>query len=458
MSFVIVLILILGAGVLVLSVFVIRMVSSPRQSKAIADALKQGRSAVVVRSAKALLAKDPRNASAHWFLAQAYQSEGKPELALMELKSVAQIGQFGPEVPEIEFRRRIATLYERFNQVEDALKEFILLTKLDPAVAANYLDAGRLFEARGKTDIAVSYLRKAIEMDQRLFVAHHALGLILYRTKHPVEAKTEFEASIKWNPDDFEAYFYMGKILKEMSDFTAALLNFEKASRSQDLRMKCLVERGGCYMSQGALDKAVPELERAVKQIKDEGAPESLYGRYFLAMCYEKTRSLDQAIEQWERIYAKKPGFRDVAEKLTQYQEYRTDDHMKDYLTCGKDEFCDMCKSVVNLTMGLSIRDTADVQNGVDIIAVEGESDKWMAAKKMPRLVRFLRVSENLDESGVRSLLDSMKKLGIVRGSIVTSSGFSRAALEFAENRSVELVTKEKLQEMLSNTVPAKRQ
>jgi hypothetical protein len=122
MSFVIVLILILGAGVAFLSVFIIRMVSAPMQSKVIGDALKQGRSAVVVRSAKALLAKDPRNAAAHWFLAQAYQAEGKPELSLMELKAVAQIGQFGPEVPEIEFRRRISALYERFNQVEDALR------------------------------------------------------------------------------------------------------------------------------------------------------------------------------------------------------------------------------------------------------------------------------------------------------------------------------------------------
>jgi hypothetical protein len=50
-----------------------------------------------------------------------------------------------------------------------------------------------------------------------------------------------------------------------------------------------------------------------------------------------------------------------------------------------------------------------------------------------------------------------MKKLGVVRGSIVTSSGFSRTALEFAENRSVELLTKDRLQEMLAKTSSAKR-
>jgi tetratricopeptide (TPR) repeat protein len=457
MSFVVVVILILGAGVAVLSVFIVRMISSPRQSKAIAEALKQGRSAVVVRSAKALIAKDARNAPAHWYLAQAYQAEGKPELALMELKALSQIGQFGPEVPEIDFRIRIAALYERFGQFEDALKEHILLTKIDPLSAQHFMDAGRLFEARGKSDTAVNFLRKAIEMDQRLHVAHHELGLILYKKKRPMEAKAELEAAIKWNPDDFEAYYYVGKVLKEMSDYTAALLAFDKAGRSQELRQRCLVERGGCYMSQGAIDKAVPELERSIKLIKDEGAAESLYGRYFLAMCYEKSRNLDQAIEHWERIYAKKPGFRDVAEKLTQYQEYRTDDRMKDYLTCGREEFLEMCKAVVEGPMALSIRDVSEIQNGVDVIAVEGDSEKWMAAKKLPRLIRFFRISDNLDEGGVRSLIDKMKKLGIVRGSVVTSSGFSRAALEFAENRSVELLTKERLQELLGKTSPAKR-
>jgi tetratricopeptide (TPR) repeat protein len=267
-----------------------------------------------------------------------------------------------------------------------------------------------------------------------------------------MEAKAEFELALKWEPENYEAFFYLGKILKEMSDYTGALLAFEKATRSQAYKVRALVERGGCYMSQNALDKAVPELERAVKLVKDESLPEALYGRYFLAMCYEKQRNLDLAIEQWEKIYAKKANFRDVAEKLTQYQEYRTDDRMKDFLTCGKDEFMETCKAVTQGPMNLSIRDEFEIQNGVDILAVEGDSDKWLGAKKIPRLVRFLRVSDSLDDSAVRALIDKMKNLGVVRGVIVTSSSFLRSAFEYAENRSVELFTKEQLQEMLTKT------
>jgi tetratricopeptide (TPR) repeat protein len=452
MSFVAILSIILGAAVAFLSWFIVRMVSAPRQTQLIAEQLNQGRPAAAVRTAKALLAKDPRNAVAHYYLGKAYLADGKHELALMEYKSVNQISHFGADLPETAFRTEMAALYSRFNQTEEALKEYILLTKLDPGKAQHFLDAGVLFEERGKTDVAVKYLRKAIEMDDRLSGAQHALGLIMYRTKHPIEAREALEAAIKGDQDDYEAHYYLGKVFKELNDYTSALLSFEKATRGPEYKLKALVERGGCYMSQGAIDKAIPELERAVRMIKDESATEALYGRYFLAMCHEKLRDLDKAIEQWERIYAKKPAFRDVAEKLTQYQEYRTDDSMKDFLTCGKEDFAKLCKSIVTGPMGLSIQDAVEIQHGVDIIAVEGDSEKWLAAKKLPQLVRFLRVSDKVEDGIVRSLIDQMKKLGVVRGSIVTSSGFTRAAMEFAENRSVELLTKEKLQELLKKT------
>ncbi|HPE37447.1 MAG TPA: restriction endonuclease, partial [Spirochaetales bacterium] len=170
-----------------------------------------------------------------------------------------------------------------------------------------------------------------------------------------------------------------------------------------------------------------------------------------------KLKNLDRAIEQWEIIYARKPQFRDVAEKLSHYQEYRTDDHMKDYLTSGREDFVILCKSVASEALSLAVRDVVETPNGVDLIAVENESDKWIGAKKMPRLLRFLRVSEPLDESSIRSLLENMKKLAIVRGALITSSGFSRSAMDFAENRPVELFNKDKLQELLKKAIPVGR-
>src|SRR5690606_5425494 len=122
----------------------------------------------------------------------------------------------------------------------------------------------------------------------------------LYRAKKPIEAKLEFETSLKLRPDNYAAYFYMGRLLKENHDYLGALLAFEKAQKDPEQKIRALVERGGCYMSMGNYDRAISELERAVKLAADDSLNEALYGRYFLAICYERMRMLDRAVEQWE--------------------------------------------------------------------------------------------------------------------------------------------------------------
>jgi tetratricopeptide (TPR) repeat protein len=449
MTGIVFLIVVLGSGIGVLAFFLIRSVIAPKRVEMLLSLLKQGKVAAATKAAKAIIAKEPRNAEAHYILGQAYLADNKGELALMEYKTVNQIGMFGPGLNEVEFRRKMAQLFARFGQSEEALKEYLLLVKLEPFQADHFYWAGKLFSERNRGDMAMSYLRKAVELDPRHGKAHYELGLMLYKEKKTVEAKLELEASLKHESDNIQAYYYLGKLQKESHDYVAALLSFEKAQRDSDFRVKALVERGGCYMSMNAIDKAIPELERAVKTAGDDGSQESLYARYFLAMCFEKTRDIDKAIEQWERIYAKKTAFRDVAEKLSHYQEFRTDDKMKDYLTSSREEFVEICKALVTQGLTLLVRDIQEIPNGCDIIAVEGDSAKWLNARKMPRLIRLLRVPDLVDETTVRALLENMKKLNLTRAAIVTSSGFSRTALDFANSRPIDLINKDQLQEIL---------
>lgn len=449
MNFVFFLILLLGTGIGVLVFFIVRSVIAPKRIEAISGLIKQGKPQAATKAAKAILAREPRNPEAHYLLGQAYAADNKSELALMEFKTVNQIGIFGPTIPEVEFRARMAKLFVRFAQLEEALKEYLLLIKLEPYQADHYYWAGKLFRERNRSDMATSYLRKAVELDPRHGLAHFELGMLLYREKRSLEAKSELEAALRFDPNNAQAYFYVGKLLKESHDYVGALLAFEKAQRDQDLKVKALVERGGCYMATNAVDKAIAELERAIKVSTDDGSNEVLYGRYFLAMCYEKLRKLDLAIEQWERIYTKKPGFKDVADKLSQYQEFRTDDKMKDYLSASREEFVDICKALAVQGLSLQIRDVTEIQNGCDIIAVEGDSAKWRNVRKQPKLLRFLRTPDMLDESAIRALQEEMKRLGVLRAMVATSSAFSRAVIDFANSRPIDLINKDQLQELL---------
>jgi tetratricopeptide (TPR) repeat protein len=445
-------ILFVGIALLALIIFLAKSLFSPKKIATLTNQVKQGKYSAAIRLAKQIIAKDPRNPEAHYMLGVAYREDGKPELALMEFKTVNQISRFGGACPENVFRADIAQLYARFDQPEEALKEHLLLIKMEPDNSAHYYNAGCLFAERNKTERAAEFLRKAIELDPRNSNAHYELGYILYRTKHPIEAKEELDLAIRYRQDNFKAYYYLGRLLKESHDFVAALVSFEKAQRDPELKIKSLIERGSCYMSLGSLDKAITELERALRLIENESVNESLYARYFLSLCYEKLRRFEEAIEQWEFIYAKKPSFRDVAEKLSQYQDLRTDDRMKDFLTASQEEFSEICKGIVE-SLGYSMRDIKEIPNGIQVIATEQES-KWRNARRMPRLIRLLRVAEVVDLSTVRSIHEEMKKLSIMRSILIASSRFSKSAQDFAETRPVELVDKERLQQQLAK-VPA---
>ncbi len=374
-------------------------------------------------------------------------AEHKDELALMELKAVSNIGQFGTYVQEVPFRQNIAELYDRFNQQEEALKEYLLLAKKDSENPENFFKIGRLFEARNRTDRAASFYKKAVDLDNNHAQALGRLGILLYRSKRPAEALKYLDGAIKRNSENYEAHYYRGKIQKELGDKNAAISAFERASKSPEFKTKALLERGATMLKLGEVDRAIPELERAVRSAEDESSNEALYARYFLAGAYEKNRKVEDAVKQWEIIYTKKRNFKDVAEKLSQYQDVRTDDRLKDYITSGPEEFLELCKKTT-AAMGLTVRDASKLESGSQITAVEPQS-KWRNARKLPIMLWFLQATEIIDENTVRNLHEEMRKQNMHRGIAVSSSTFSRKAMDFTESRPIDLYGKDKLSAIL---------
>ena len=157
-------------------------------------------------------------------------------------------------------------------------------------------------------------------------------------------------------------------------------------------------------------------------------------------------RDLDRAIEQWEAIHAVASGYKDVADKLNQYRDLRSNDYMKEYLTVSAEPFLKLCKTITEKAFALAVQSQKEIKQGCAIIALEDNSEKWM---NMPKLFIYSRDSDIIGDSFLRSLHEQMKAQGLVRVVVITSSGFSRSALSFAENRPFELIDKDKLESLL---------
>lgn len=438
----------LSVGVFFLLFLVIKSLITPKKIEGLQKLLKQGKNASAIKLAKSLIQKDSHDYMAHYYLGKAYLADKKSELALEEYKYVDKNALFDQKLPEASFRHEFASLLVKFNQPDEALKQFLLLTKLEPKNAENFYNTGKIYDQKNKPDLALGFYGKTISLNMRHINAHAAMGLILLNSKQITEAKREIDLAISLNPDTYSTYYYLGKILKENKDYAGAVKAFQKSERDPTVRQKSLIECGSCFMAGKSIENAMNCYERAISA-GSENATETLYARYFLAACYEKTRKVEKAIEQWEKIYQKNHTFRDVASKLAEYKELQSNDSLKEYLISSEQSFYDICQKTCESALGLSPQQISKTKHGCNIIATEIKDTDWRSVRKKVFSIYFFRDSDPVEDSIIRVALDEVKSKSYTKAYICSSSGFTRSAMAAAENRPAELFGKEQLEALL---------
>jgi tetratricopeptide (TPR) repeat protein len=435
--------------------FIIKSTITPRRTEEIARLTKEGNYTAAIKLGKSLVQKDNSNALAHYYLGKAYIADKKYDIAMQVFDYLNKNAEFAVGFSEIDFRHDIAKLYEHYEQHEEALKEYLMLTKQEPNNDDNFYQAGRLFEKREKIEQAFKYYKLAIQINDKNADAHSALGVIFFKTKQFVEAKKEIEYAIKLNPRAYQYYYHLGKILKTERAFSEAINAFEKSLRDPVYKQRSFLERGLCYIEVKSYEKATIELERAVSVSQANDSIETIYSRYYLAFCYEKMRNLDNAIKQWELISKVKRNFKDVNNKLAEYQDIQTNDLMKDYLTSSVTEFSFLCQTLTASVFKLTATDTQSERGGVSITAVpqteKTNKDEWKNNRVQQTLLYFFRENTPIDENFLRRTLENMKKRNISNCIICTTAGFTSPALKFADGRPFELIDKQKLDTLLAN-------
>ena len=438
------------AIVISLSIVVFKTIASPKKIDNVRKLLKAGKNQAAAKMAKQIVTKDPSNALAHYYLGKAYLADNRGELALIEFKFVNEHALFDNQLQEIPFRKEYGSLLLKYNQIEAALREYLLLTKMDSHTADHFFKTGQIYEKQNRKDLALSVYKKCLALDPKNAKAPSSVGYILYQAKQFAEAKKELDLAIRLNPETYSCYYYLGKLLKDAKDYGGAVKAFDKAQRDNEFKQKSLIERATCYMMANRLDNAQIDLQRAIELDKDGTSNDTLYARYFLAACYEKLRKIEKSIEQWEIIYNKNRSFRDVSNKLQEYKDLQTNDFLKDYLTCSDTEFVEICKNVITKTMNLTAQQAEIKKFGCQIMATDAATGDWMNMRKQMYFIRFYRDPEPLEDAPVRETLDKAKSSNCTKSYILASAGFTRPAIVFAENRPVELVGKDKLQNLLS--------
>ena len=436
-------------GLFILLFFLFRNFFMPRKISVLKNQIKNENYKNAISLAKDILSRDKNNIEAHFYLAEAYYNQGKNELALIEYKIVEKSGNYH-DIEEKKLRERLGELFMKINDLDEALKEYVLLIKNYPDEYLYYYFAGQLFEKKELVTQAIKFYANSIKLNQSYIPALQNLGILLFNNKNYSEADKYLQTAVNKEPNNYKGFFYLGLIKKVENNYKVALKYFEQSIKDKELRVRSFMERGIVYMMQRRFDEAIIELDRALKSNEEEDNVK-LNIRYVLASCYEQNRNITEAISLWEEIYAIKPNFRDVSEKLSNYQELRVDDRMKDFLTATDIDFIDICKSIVN-KMGLNISEMEVISNDIiEFLCLESD-DKWRNVKKRPKLILISRSNDPIEELILRKLQDKMKDKGVIRGVVITSSVYTKLAIYFAKERPIELIDKNGLQEILKGT------
>ncbi len=216
-----------------------------------------------------LLARGAGDGRAVRLLAQAFQADGKPELAVQQLeRSVIEF----PD--DLETRFALASGYLRLDQPEAAAELFEKLAEERP-IPQSWVLIGRTYRDFGHYDRGRVALQRALQQDPEVPRAHYHLGLLelLDDGLAAVEpAIANFEKERRISADAPVNALYLGMALVAARRFQEALAPLDVAARPELVRLDALLFKGQALLGLDRSREAADTLERAVDLAADSSS------------------------------------------------------------------------------------------------------------------------------------------------------------------------------------------
>lgn len=171
-------------------------------------------------------------------------------------------------------------------------------TRLPAQVLTLY---ARSLAATGHTDAAIAHLKEAAAHGGESAQVHDDLGSLYAQRQEWAEAEAEFERAVQMQPDFAEAHLHLGFVLEAEQKGDAAA-EWAEACALAPGNAQIAALAGKALADAGEDDKATPLLERAVRL-----EPNSTTAAYALALVYQRTNRVAEAVELLKRVVQAEP-------------------------------------------------------------------------------------------------------------------------------------------------------
>jgi tetratricopeptide (TPR) repeat protein len=213
-----------------------------------------------------ILANDPENSVARYYLGSTYASMGQIKEAIFELKKIKH-----EQKMYLEAKSLLAYLLHqemRYEEAEQAVREALLIRENDVTLLSFLSSVQR---DMGKFPDAISSIKKVIEIEPNFDRHYFTLGVYLDQNREKEEALEAVKNAINLNPENAHALNYLGYSYAEAGvNLEEALSLIERAIAIDKTNGYYIDSLGWVYYQMGRYAEALEQLNRAISFVPND--------------------------------------------------------------------------------------------------------------------------------------------------------------------------------------------
>lgn len=221
---------------------------------------------------------------------------------LAEAKKYAdEVIKESPKNADALFTR--GTVYLLRGEAAGAIPDFRSVVTENPQNIAAHIRLAEAHALNGEPNLAMDTLKAAQRIDPKSREINRALARQHARQRNMREAENSLRTILQANPNDLEVIAELGDLYMATRDVKRAEAQYAEVKRRAPNAPIGYVKMAGLAAAQGKWDKAVPELEQALKT-----SPQADPVAAMLAQAYVRTSKPAKALALADERIAKNPG------------------------------------------------------------------------------------------------------------------------------------------------------
>ncbi|NVK51106.1 MAG: tetratricopeptide repeat protein [Cyclobacteriaceae bacterium] len=188
---------------------------------------------------------------------------------------------------------------KQFEETVSILNTYLFFHVTD--IKALHLRA-RSYEEMGKIQDALEDYQRIISLNPEYAQAHAGIGKILFNQKQYKEAELRLLRAAKYDPEDFEILFLLGRALLQNQNYSLADEFFQKAKELNNQHAQLYFYQGMTRAHLGDVLGCAASFNQYVQL-----EPDNLVGRYNRGFALMKVGYLEWALEDFEAVLKKYP-------------------------------------------------------------------------------------------------------------------------------------------------------